>query len=254
MVRRGEIGAAAVLAAEHGHYLLYIKCLILKSALKNSEWWLGKPLRGKDKLVTNELIRIEIIATTVHYAETFAATLLAMRKYKRFHKFLLEYKPPEINEFYSTIASKRPSYVIKLLQYPSLRRVGEKEQTILKESAGNVHSELKKLAEFYFQWHDFYNTYKHGMRLLAGKPNPKQNFTVLGYFHGTDNLNSLILHETKKEVRKALHLCGFMFHVLSSAESVFFHDTIMKEEKFNMRLYFHDIKKARRFYKGDVGT
>lgn len=162
-----------MLSMQHGHYLLFMKSLMLKSAMDDFSLWLKIPVEDPEtNLIWKELIRVEMLATTVHYAEVFAASLIGMKRYKRFHKFLLDYRPSEIIEFYKRIPERRTNYLIRLLQYPPLHQVSDpKWKNELAHSAKDVHFDLKRLAKFYFKWHDFYNTYKQGLRLFAGKPN-----------------------------------------------------------------------------------
>ncbi len=122
----------------------------MKAALDYPNKWMKTPLEDKEaELLTKEAIRIEIIATTIHYAEVFAATLLAMRKYKRFHKFLIDYKVWEIEKFYGEITQRNKSYVTGLLQYPQLHKIQpETTRKYFNQSAKDAHKELKALAKF----------------------------------------------------------------------------------------------------------
>lgn len=211
----------------------------MKAALDDTNHLLKEPIHEKEhELVLKELIRIEIIATTLHYAEVFAATLLAMRRYRRFHKFLSEYEIPEIIDFYTQIPRRRLTYFLSLLQYPTLRQVQQEElRTELIESARDIQTELKSLARFYLEWRDFYNAYKHGLRLFAGKPNPDEDFTTVSYLNKNERLDTVVLRLTEEEANIALELCEFMVKILSNAESVFGHYTLMKERKFKFTIY-----------------
>ncbi|MCH7648562.1 MAG: hypothetical protein IIA83_08150 [Thaumarchaeota archaeon] len=124
MPRKAEYTMAMLMAMQPSHHLLYMKSRIMKRTLDNPNWWLKKPIDDSElRLLTKELLRIEIIATTVHYAEVFASTLIAMKRYKRFHKFLLEYKPSEIIKFYKGMTKRRSNYVAGLIQYPQINLV-----------------------------------------------------------------------------------------------------------------------------------
>ncbi len=237
--KKGELGAAAILAMEHGHYLLFIKSIIMRKAMNDLKSWLDTPPQDlESELIFKELIKIEIIATTVHYAEVFAATLLGMRRYRRFHKYLQEYSQPQITNFYKRIASRKLPYIMKLLQYPPLEQIrpeASRQQFI--DSATLIHGKLKELAQFYLKWHEFYNTYKHGMRLFAGKPNPYEDFTVIGYLLKKQPLDSITVVRADDEVEKARILCQFMFGILHNSESVYVHGKLLKEKQFQTRIF-----------------
>src|SRR5438132_1209396 len=146
MTKKGEKGLAIVMSLLHGHYLLFIKSRIMKAALDDPNHLLKSLIEEKEhELVLKELIRIEIIATAIHYAEVFAASLIAMRRYKRFHKFLLDYEIPEIIDFYKNITGRRLTYILNLLQYPKLNLIQDKKlRSEVIASAHDVKSELKR--------------------------------------------------------------------------------------------------------------
>lgn len=247
MPKKGELGAAAFLAMQHGHHLLFLKSIIMRKAMNDLKLWLDTPPEDLEtELLFKELIKIEIISTTVHYAEVFAATQLGMLKYRRFHKYLQEYSLSQITNFYKRIASRKLPYIMKLLQYPPIDKVNPEEfRQELTDSALLVHNKLKELAQFYLKWREFYNTYKHGMRLIAGKPNPEENFTVIGYLLKNQPLDQITVITADDEPEKCWVLCQFMFNVLQNSESVFAHRTLLKEEKFDMRIYGHKPKEDK---------
>ncbi len=66
----------------------------------------------------------EVVFFDIHYAEVFAANLLAMKRMKKtYHRTLLDYRTKEIIDFYKEIKYKPLSYIAKLLGYPPLCRV-----------------------------------------------------------------------------------------------------------------------------------
>jgi len=244
MARKAESTMAMLMAMQPSHHLLYVKSRIMKKTLDNPELFQKKTIDDKElDLLTKELVRIEIIATAVHYAEVFASKLIAMKRYKWFHKFLLEYKPSEIIKFYKDISKRRNNYVANLLQYPQVSLVQpEDSKKEIKESVQQIHSEINKLAKFYLKWHDFYNSYKHGFRVFASKPNPDDDFTLAGYITDPKSLNSFRIQMTSEHVEEALDYCEFMFRILSNAEDVFVQRKIEKKDKMKMTIFTKNKK------------
>lgn len=239
MSNKTETAMAVLMAMQPSHHLLYIKSRIMKRALDNPNFGLKKPIDDKElELLTGELLRIEIIATTIHYAEVFASRLLAMKKYKRFHKFLLEYYPSEIIKFYKNMNKKNSSYVSSLLQYPRMNRIlPDESKKEIEKSVRDVRLELNKLAKFYLKWHDFYNSYKHGFRVFASKPNPYDDFTLAGYITDPKSLNSFQVRLTNDKIEEALDYCDFMFKILSTTEDIFIQHKIRKSDKMKISVY-----------------
>ena len=183
------------------------------------------------ELLTKELIRLELIANTVHYAEVFAASLLAMMKFKQFHKFLLEYSPTEIIEFYKQIKEKPMDYVAKLFEYPPLdKTVPSSGKDELIESLKEMHDEINNVGRFYLNWHEVYNAYKHGLRIAFGKPNPSEEFTIIAYPISTKQLDTMRMHLTEDETEKCISLCEFMWKILNNTESNFTQLVLEKKE------------------------
>lgn len=147
MVRKGEIGLAKLLNLFAGHHILFLKIDILNKLIENFDYSLFPTInldtedkKSEYKKLICELLRLEIIVTTVHYAEVFASNLLAMKKkIKRFHKFLLSYNVPDIINFYQNIGKRRLSYISNLLGYPPLHLIDDiKRQNYLKKYCAYV--------------------------------------------------------------------------------------------------------------------
>ncbi len=224
------------------HHLLFIKSRILSKELQKLEK--KKTKSGLEKLVNRqeqELIRIEIMATTVHYAEIFASLLLGMKKYRQFHKFLLEYKVSEIIDFYKNLPKRKPQYVAKILQYPYPNKyVDQRLHGDLKKTISDVTIELKKLAKFYLTFRSFYNSYKHGFRIMTFSPgeeppgDPDEIFTA--YFEDPRKLNTMRSVNTRKNVTTALDLCEFIFKFLDNAQNIFEQRVMRKEKQFTINV------------------
>ncbi|MDE1812750.1 MAG: hypothetical protein KGH85_07790 [Thaumarchaeota archaeon] len=215
----------------------------MKQALEDLSLWQKEPFEDKEsELLVKELLRIELIANTIHYAETFASVLLAMQRYKRFHKFLLKYQVAEIKEFYQNIPKRRSSYIAKILQYPQMYQVKSPElRNDFKKSIEDAHDELKILGEFYLNWLDFYNSYKHGFRVFASKPNPDDDFTV-SCILDKEKLNAFKIEMTTDSIDKSFSLCEFMFKFLSNVESTFSQRVLQKKDQFEMQLFTKNKK------------
>jgi hypothetical protein len=227
MSKKGELGVASLLAYQHAHHLLFMKSKIMKHAMDDFSWMpehedIDAESYKEVELLTKELIRLELIANTVHYAEVFAASLLAMKKFKQFHKFLLEYKPREIIEFYKETPMMKIEYVNDLLQYPELSKIQSSDvKDELIKSVNEMHKEINNIARFYLDWHEVYNAYKHGLRIAAGQPNPSEDFTFLAYPFSAERLDQMKIHSTDKEIEKCLRFCSFMWNLLNNVESNF---------------------------------
>lgn len=239
MPHKTESALSMVLTMQPRHILLFMKSKMIKKFLDNPNLFREKPMDDKEaEVLEKELLRIELIATTVHYAETFASTLLAMRKYKRFHKFLLEYKTFEIRDFYEKIPKRRLSYIAKLLQYPQLHQIQPSEwRKSFEESIKDARDELKLLSEFYLNWLDFYNSYKHGFRVFASKPNPYEDDLTMSCFLDKKKLNAMNIRITSDSVDKAVSLCEFMCKFLTNAESMFSQRVLEKKERFEIEIF-----------------
>lgn len=235
MTEEQGTGLAMLLATQHAHHLLFVKSGIMKRAMDDLRWLktddVNKEEIRESELLTKELIRLELIANTVHYAEVFAASLLAMTKFKQFHKFLLEYSPTEIIEFYKGIPKESISYMSTLLQYPPLHKISPSpDKDELLQSLNEVHDEIQRVARFYLDWHEVYNSYKHGLRIAFGKPNPSEDYTVIAYPISTKKLDTLRMHITDEEVGTCISLCEFMWKILNNAESNFVQLVLEKKE------------------------
>lgn len=220
------------------HHSLFLKSALLKKELGKLQ---KKKLKSNLAKIGNnqmqELLRIEIITNTVHYAETFASLLLAMRKYRRFHKFLLEYKIDEIIDFYTNLPKKKPQYVAKILQYPYPNKfVDNRFHPDLQKTIKQASDELKRLAKFYLELRQFYNSYKHGFRLLTTYPDDTGDDIMTFYFSDKGQLRTMRIVNTRDHVDEALDLCSFIFRFLDNAENIFRQRKLEKKNEFSMTL------------------
>lgn len=221
------------------HQLLFMKSKILKKELEKLQK--KKTKSNVDEMANHqfqELIRIEILTNTVHYAEIFASILLGMSKYKAFHKFLLDYNVNEIIDFYTNIPKRKPQYIAKILQYPYPNKYVDKRlHADLNSTINDARKELKELAKFYLSFRVFYNSYKHGFRLLTTWPEDDFKSILTWYFHESDKLNSGKAIRTIDHVDSALSLCEFIFRFLENAEDHFSQRHMQKKNELTINLW-----------------
>ena len=150
MPSKSENTMAMVMAIQQSHHLLYIKSRIMKKVLDDPDSFMTTSIEDKEQdLLIKGLIEIEIIATTIHYAEVFASRLIAMKKYKRMQKYLLEYKVSNVKEFYKNVKKRPSNYIASLLQYHPVHHLNQEIKEEFKASIRDIHSELNKLSDFY---------------------------------------------------------------------------------------------------------
>ena len=239
MPSKSENTMAMVMAMQPSHHLLYVKSRIMKKVLDDPDSFMTKSVEDKEQdLLMKGLIEIEIIATTVHYAEVFASRLIAMKKYKRLQKYLLEYEVKYIKEFYKNIKKRRSNYIANLLHYPPVHLLLNKERKKeFQVSIQDIHFELNKLSDFYLKWYDFYNSYKHGFRVFASKPNPYEDSIFAGHVNDSKKLNSFMVMIPSEDIEKALGYCSFMLRILDETENIFVQRKIRKEKKVKMKIF-----------------
>lgn len=228
----------------YNHHLLWMKSQIMSKELKR----LGKlkPKSYPEREVNNlfqELIRIELVCNTVHYAEVFASVLLAMRKHKQVHKYLLEYKISDIKQFYNDLPKRKPQYIAKILQYPYPNKYVDKTlHKDLRLTISQAHEELKKLSKFYLMWNEFYNSFKHGFRTFSSWPDEKSDDTMTGYFAEKGKLDSFKLVVPQRHMKDVSDLCSFMFHFLDNAQKMFSERVLEKKKTVTMNMLQRNIK------------
>ena len=220
------------------HQLLFIKSIRLKKELEKLQ---KKKIKSNTDEMANhqlqEITRIEILTNTVHYAEIFASILIGMNKYKTFHKFLLDYNVNEIINFYTKLPKRKPQYIAKILQYPYPNKYVDKRLHIdLNQTINDARKELKELARFYLSFRVFYNSYKHGFRLLTMWPDDDVKSISTWYFYDSKKLNSGRNIQTKNYVDSALSLCSFIFRFLDNAQDLFSQRVMQKKNEFKMNL------------------
>lgn len=175
MVRKGEVGLAHTLSMFQAHPWLFFKVKMLERVLQNfGSWFPEITVEDEGPSLVHEMIRLEIVVTTVHYAEVFAANLLAFkRKQKRFHKTLLSYRGSEIIDFYKKIKHRSLSYIANLLGYPALFQIRDKqERELLIRSCKYVKEKLSEIGCYYLKHLSLYNAYKHGFRVAVAEQAP----------------------------------------------------------------------------------
>ncbi len=230
----------------YNYHLLWMKFKIMQKELKKLQKTKSKIYSNREfNNLSQELIRIELICNTVHYAEVFASVLLAMKKYKQISKYLLEYQISDIKQFYKDLPKRKPQYIAKLLQYPYPNKFVDKIlRKDLKLTISQAHEELTKLSKFYLTWQEFYNSYKHGFRTFSSWPDEKSNDTMTGYFSEKGKLDSFKFVIPQNHMDDVDDLCNFMFHFLDNAQNMFSQRVLEKKREFSMTLLQKNKKRS----------
>jgi len=242
MVKKGEIAVAQMFSMFQGHPWLFFKVKMLEKALKNfSSWFPEIEVEDERASLVHEMIRLEMVVTTVHYAEVFAANLLAFKKKrKRFHKTLLSYRVSEVTDFYKKIKRRKLPYIASLLGYPALFQVpDEKQRELLMKSCKKVQEKLSEIADYYLTHLQLYNAYKHGFRIgvLQQAPPPEiapPDFEPFAFIMQPLNKNKLnrVKFQRIGKVEKEVELCNFMVNVLTAVTETFSQRVLEKKETF----------------------
>lgn len=237
----GEVGVAKILTMFQGYPWLVMKVGILKKVLSEEDFLkIGDEYEKEDRLLRN-MIKLEILVSTVHFAEVFAANLLSLSTYeKAYHKKLLEYNTGEIKDFYSNISSRSINYVARLLCYPELEQIDDSNiLSEVTESCSLVKDFINEIGGYYLSNLDIYNAYKHGFRIglaEAINENDSNSFMQLIYPISKDNLAEVVIrHELN--IEKENSYCIKMYKILNSAINTFSERIIDEKNEFSTTLW-----------------
>jgi len=245
MVKKGEVGLAHVLSMYQSYPWLLFKVEILKKSLENFDSWLPEiEVDNKDSSLIHEMIKLETVVTTVHYAEVLAANLLAFRKgRKRFHKALLSYKGDAIFSFYAQIKHRPLSYIAKLLGYPALFQIrSPKERAILRNSCKYVKKRLFEIGKYHLMFNSLYNAYKHGFRIgvfETGTPEEKL-YPVILWPPEREKLAQATIVRLGLDVKPEHEMCQFMTSLLGSVTETFIQRVMKREASFTATAFGQD--------------
>ena len=224
-----------------GYPWLVFKVGILEKVLSDKDYFnIDDDFEHEDKLI-KEMVKLEIVVTTVHFAEIFAANLLALSRYeKTYHKKLLEYNTGEIKDFYEGINAKSNSYIVKLMCYPDLNQIydGVMLNDVV-ESCKLVKSFLIEIGKYYLDNLQIYNSYKHGFRIGIAEgsnedgTNPRMQ---LIYPTSKDNLAEVTI-KLGLDINKESSYCYRMYDILSNVVNTFSQRFLDEKSEFSMRVW-----------------
>lgn len=128
----------------------------------------GLRFREDQKEFFLAMLRAESTSFVVKYAEDLASLSMAFSKTQvTLQDTLKTYKVRDIKQFYANINEKSQEYFRKVLGYPIIEEIGDhKKAELVKQSQINAIEVFKEVGSFYFKYDDFYNSYKHGLRLI----------------------------------------------------------------------------------------
>lgn len=240
MVRTAEIEVAHILSMFQGHAWLHFKVKMLERVLQDFDSFFTEiGVENEKSSLIHEMIRLEIIVTTVHYAEVVAANLLAFKtKHKRYHKKLLSYSVSAVNDFYKKIKQRQISYIADLLGYPPLHQISDvKAREQLERSCKKVREMLSEVADHYNKYRLLYNAYKHGFRIGVAKSAPPdaEPYPFILYLPQRGEFDTVTLARTS--LQKEIAMSDFMFSVLESVTQTFTQRVLKGEEKWTARVW-----------------
>ncbi|MCW4048785.1 MAG: hypothetical protein NWE89_03515 [Candidatus Bathyarchaeota archaeon] len=236
----GEVGVARLLSMFQGYPWLVIKIGILEKVLSDEDYFkIGDNYERENRLL-KEMIKLEIMVTTVHFAEVFAANLLSLSRYeKTYHKKLLEYNTGEIKDFYDSINVKSNDYVAKLLCYPDLDQLDSVMLNEVVESCNLVKNFLTEIGKYYLDNLQIYNSYKHGFRIGIAEgsnengTNPRMQ---LIYPMSTKNLAEVTIR-LGLEIKKESSYCFKMYDILNNVVKTFSQRFLDEKSEFNVTVW-----------------
>jgi len=242
MVKKGELGLARILSTYQSHPWLFFKVKMLERVLQNFHSWFPEIEFNDEKAsLVHEMIRLEILVTTVHYAEVLAANILAFReRRKRFHRILLSYKVSEVIDFYEKMKHRRLSYIAKLLGYPALFQItDEKGRETLKTSCEYVKRRLSEIGDFYLRFNSLYNAYKHGFRVGVAQSAPPPGFEPYAFTlwpPDREKLDEAIVMRLGQP-EKEIEMCAFMVSLLNAITETFSQRILNRKPSFTTRIF-----------------
>lgn len=246
MVKKGEVGLAQLLSMYQSHGWLFFKVRMLKKLLQNFDSWFPEMnVENEEASLIHQMIKLEIVVTTVHYAEVLAANLVAFRKRrKRFHKTLLSYKGSDIIEFYVRIKHRPLSYVAKLLGYPAFFQIQSKKgRETLRSSCEYVKKRLSEIGDYYLRFNSLYNAYKHGFRIgvfESAPPPDYEPYSAIMWPPEKDKLDQAIIMRLGLGAEFEYEMCQFMFSLLNSVTDTFIQRIMKKKLSFTTRVFGTD--------------
>lgn len=170
------------------------------------------------------MLRAESVCLVVKYAEDLGSLSMAFSNNRvTLQDTLKTYRIRDIKQFYKNINGKSQEYFRKVLGYPIVEDIDDpKKAEQVKNSQINAKEAFSEIGSFYLSYDDFYNSYKHGLRLIPCTSAKgwdvsrleKEGITEVLYF--SNQTNDLQIETLDPEVyKKSLHLAGKIFRLLT---------------------------------------
>ena len=124
---------------------------------------------------------------------------------------IARYNVGQIVDFYSNIHKRDLGYIAKLFGYPPLDLQSQKTKYFFELSCKNLRDALVRIGNYYIEFHDPYNAYKHGYRMFIGKDSIDSSIDLIPFLdqdgrHKVLNVDKQIIAEVFKLSRYALQI------------------------------------------------
>ena len=137
-----------------------------------------------------QILEIEYITKFCHYAENLGCISIAFNSVfedftEEIHdifKNFLDYRVDQIIEFFSHVDSMSLSHIAKILGYPPPGIQSPEIKIAFELSCKNASEMFKNVGDLYLELRQFYNSYKHGYRILLAMGN-ELNLDTFPYFY-----------------------------------------------------------------------
>jgi len=118
-------------------------------------------------------LRLEIISKFCQLSEILGAHLIAAQavgdNYDNFYGYtskLVEYDISDVVVFYQNVSTMSDEDLACIMAYPNIANQSEEGKELLEDSIFYLKADLSIIGEEYVKFKEFYNSYKHGCRLI----------------------------------------------------------------------------------------
>ena len=230
MPRRSVTAPASLLLNNEAGSWLMIKMELLKNLAVNTGDFASKVF--EDKVDKHQLKKIqglaamEMVISTVHYAEVLASYLIGFRQGKTIQRKLLSYKADEIKYFYSNINKKSLAYIAKLFSYPQATQTDSKKlKRFINTSCRRTKKDLVEVGKYYLENLELYNSYKHGFRIAYLQPGEVSDYGkgvgVIAHLNHDKNFYPASFTVQAISWRKPLKISKIIYGILHTARNNF---------------------------------
>ena len=226
---------AFILTMFQSYQWLHLKNQLLKKSRMDIN-----EILEKEEDITNFQYHVdfEILMNTVHFAEVFAANLLALKSHNAgFHKYLLEYNIYEIINFYENAEYFDYNYLCKLLGYPEIEYCDKEKKDMLKKSCNKVKKSIIEIGEFYLKYRKLYNSYKHGFRIAIVEigSDYETRRPIIMSPSNIDDLEQVTFYNYLDN--NSLHISYIMNEILTSVYATFKERVIENKDSFKIKIW-----------------